>query len=148
MTKDGFIRELEECLQGEVSGSQLADSLDYYRSYIMEAEASGKTEDQVMEELGSTRLIARSIIDAYGEGDHPAVNEEYVQEGGNDEGEYGSGDTYVRHRRYGGTPTLAQKITGYVILIGALMVIGALFQLLMPVLAIGLVIWFIIKMLS
>ena len=36
MTKDGFIRELEECLQGEVSPGQLSDTLDFYRSYIEE----------------------------------------------------------------------------------------------------------------
>lgn len=34
MTKEQFIMELEQCLQGEVSAYELSDSLTYYRQYF------------------------------------------------------------------------------------------------------------------
>ena len=64
MTKEQFIMELEQCLQGEVSAYELSDSLTYYRQYFEDEIRNGKSEEQVVEELGSPRLIARSIIDA------------------------------------------------------------------------------------
>lgn len=68
MTKEQFFMELEECLEGEVSSRELSDSMAYYRQYIDEQTAAGKTEEEVIRELGSARLIARSIIDAHGAG--------------------------------------------------------------------------------
>lgn len=66
MTKEQFIMELEQCLQGEVSAYELSDSLTYYRQYFEDEMRNGKSEEQVIKELGSPRLIARSIIDARG----------------------------------------------------------------------------------
>lgn len=66
MTKEQFIIELEECLRGEVSAYEMSDSLSYYRQYFEDEMRNGKSEEKVIEELGSPRLIARSIIDAHG----------------------------------------------------------------------------------
>ena len=76
MTKEQFIMELEQCLQGEVSAYELSDSLTYYRQYC---------EEQVVEELGSPRLIARSIIDAHGIEESASGNSDYG------DNSYGSG---------------------------------------------------------
>ena len=150
MTKDGYIRELEECLQGEVSSGQLSETLDYYRSYIEEEMAGGKTEDQVTAGLGSPRLIARSIIDAYGTDDHIIVNEEYVQEPDyGEEGEsHGSQGEFVRRRRAQGGSLLSQKIGFYALVIGIILAAGILIHILMPVIILGLVIWFILRLTS
>lgn len=64
MTKTEFIEGLREALNGEVSSQTIQESVIYYSRYIDEAVAGGKTEEQVLEELGSVRLIAKSIIDA------------------------------------------------------------------------------------
>lgn len=82
MTKEQFIMELEQCLQGEVSAYELSDSLTYYRQYFEDEMRNGKSEEQVIEELGSPRLIARSIIDARG-----------IEEGASDSADYRD-DTY------------------------------------------------------
>lgn len=149
MTKDGFIRELEECLQGEVSLGQLSETLDYYRSYIEEEMAGGKTEDQVTASLGSPRLIARSVIDAYGTDDHIIVNEEYVQEPDYDEGEsYESQGEFVRRRRSQGGSLLSQKIGFYILVAGIILAAGILIHILMPVILLGFVIWFILRLTS
>ena len=66
MTKEQFIMELEQCLQGEVSAYELSDSLTYYRQYFEDEIRNGKIEEQVVEEFGSPRLIDRSSIDSHG----------------------------------------------------------------------------------
>lgn len=64
MTSAEYISELKECLQGEVSAQIIQETVDYYGQYIIREVNSGKTEEQVIQELGSARLIAKSIIDA------------------------------------------------------------------------------------
>lgn len=63
MTKSEFIGTLRLKLTGEVSASELENTIRYYDEYISEAISGGKTEEQVLEELGSPLLIARTIID-------------------------------------------------------------------------------------
>ena len=66
MTKEQFMMELEQSLQGEVSAYELSDSLTYYRQYFEDEIRNGNSAEAVIRELGSPRLIARSIIDAQG----------------------------------------------------------------------------------
>ena len=91
MTKEQFIMELEQCLQGEVSAYELSDSLTYYRQYFEDEIRNGKSEEQVVEELGSPRLIARSIID-YGDNSYGSG---YAQ---NDSSYRSYGDAYSDRR--------------------------------------------------
>lgn len=84
MTKEQFIMELEQCLQGEVSAYELSDSLTYYRGYFEEEMQKGKSEEDIIKELGSPRLIARSIIDARG------IEEGNSSDSGYRENTYGS----------------------------------------------------------
>ena len=51
--------ELEQCLQGEVSAYELSDSLTYYRQYFEDEIRNGKSEEQVVEELGPSSLISK-----------------------------------------------------------------------------------------
>lgn len=64
MTSADFMRELRSSLEGEVSASVVSDTVNYYDSYIRNEINSGKTEEEIIEELGPARLIAKSIIDA------------------------------------------------------------------------------------
>ena len=66
MTKEEFLQVLTECLTGEVTDSELQESYNYYRDYFSEQESLGKGDEEIIEELGSPRLIAHSIIDARG----------------------------------------------------------------------------------
>lgn len=79
MTKEQFIMELEQCLQGEVSAYEISDSSSYYRQYFEDEMRNGKSEEQVSEELGSSRLIARSIIDARGFEENGSGNSGYEE---------------------------------------------------------------------
>lgn len=64
MTKRQFMEELRSSLEGMVSQAVIQENMNYYEDYINEQIRNGKNEQDVLNELGSPRLIARSIIDA------------------------------------------------------------------------------------
>lgn len=64
MTKTDFLEGLQDGLRGEVAPQLIQESIEYYDRYIRESMTEGKTEEQVLEELGPVRLIVKSIIDA------------------------------------------------------------------------------------
>lgn len=66
MKKTEFLKELEAALKGEVSPELTAENLRYYDNYISQETSKGRSEAEVTEEIGSPRLIARTIIDTSG----------------------------------------------------------------------------------
>lgn len=88
MNREEFLRGLQNALSGEVPPSVVRDNLRYYDNYIRSEIQKGRSEEQVMEELGEPRLIARTIIDTTpgaGEGGF----EEYRSFGSFSSGGYG-----------------------------------------------------------
>ncbi len=63
MSKEEFLRGLENALSGNVPPTVVRDNLRYYDDYIRSERRNGRTEDDIMEELGDPRLIARTILD-------------------------------------------------------------------------------------
>ncbi len=64
MRKTQFLQELKETLEGEVSASIIQSNLSYYDQYISQETSKGRSEEEVVEEIGSPRLIAKTIIDS------------------------------------------------------------------------------------
>lgn len=64
MRKTEFLQELREALDGEVPASVIQSNVSYYDQYISQEAAKGRSEEAVIEEIGSPRLIARTIIDS------------------------------------------------------------------------------------
>ena len=62
MSKQEFLDTLRRALARELSESEVADNINYYWNYIEQQIASGKSEEQVLAELGDPRLIARTIL--------------------------------------------------------------------------------------
>lgn len=79
MTRKQFMEELKSSLEGMVSQTVIQENLNYYENYINEQIRNGKNGQDVLKELGSPRLIAKSIIDAKGE-DDGYVQTEYDEE--------------------------------------------------------------------
>jgi len=79
MTKQEFLEELKQALSDEVSAEVMMDSYRFYANYIEDEIRNGKTEGQVLEELGSPLLIARSIIAAQSR--ERVADEEYTEDG-------------------------------------------------------------------
>lgn len=67
MTKEAFLEQLEEALIGEVPNSVIYDNKRYYERYFFSEMKLGRTEAEILEELGNPRLIARTIIDMQGD---------------------------------------------------------------------------------
>jgi uncharacterized membrane protein len=68
MNREEFIQQLSEQLMGNVSEAERMDSIRYYREYIEEQMRTGKSEEEVLDSLGSAYGIAKSIIEAKGYG--------------------------------------------------------------------------------
>ncbi|NBH73873.1 DUF1700 domain-containing protein [Clostridiaceae bacterium] len=76
MNKEEFLQGLTKALAGKVPPDAMRENLRYYEEYIRTEMEKGRSENDIMEELGSPRLIARTIIDttpgageeAYGDG--------------------------------------------------------------------------------
>ena len=67
MTKNEFLDGLRRALNGQVPPPTVSQNLEYYRSYIATEEYKGRSEEDILDELGDPRLIARTIIDAGGQ---------------------------------------------------------------------------------
>ncbi len=66
MTKQEFLEGLRETLLAEGADVLVAENMSYYDQYIESEKAKGIPEEEVLEALGSPRLIGRSILDAGG----------------------------------------------------------------------------------
>lgn len=62
MDRGEFLSSLRESLEGNIPMEEVEKNIAFYRNYFDE---SGKSDAEVIAELGDARLIARTIIDAY-----------------------------------------------------------------------------------
>jgi uncharacterized membrane protein len=67
--KQEFLDKLRTALSGEVSSKLVTDNVRYYDDYIVTQIRMGKSEEEVLGELGDPRLIAHTIIDMNQTGD-------------------------------------------------------------------------------
>ncbi len=79
MTRQVFLDELKQALSGEIPIDKMMESYNYYANYIDSGIRSGKSEEEVLEELGKPALIARSIIAA--QTGERQVDYEYTEDG-------------------------------------------------------------------
>ena len=147
MNKDEFIQGLREALSGEVPPAVMMENQRYYENYIRTEMEKGRMESEIMEELGSPRLIARTIIDTTpgaGEGAYEEYGGENSQSQPRSQSQGGSFRYYDLNKWYWKLLALLGVI---VVLAVVLMVIGGILSLVIPLLpAIGLVIlimWFV-----
>ena len=64
MTRSEFLEKLRSALGNDLSGSVIQENVDYYNNYIQEEVNKGRSEMEVIEELGDPWVIARTIIDS------------------------------------------------------------------------------------
>lgn len=131
MNKEQFISELGECLRGEVSEAEYAESISYYRDFFREQESLGYLEEEICASLGSPRLIARSIIDARGNAEGAAGY------GGYGTGSYESGKDTGREVQNTGNgvnwKSVLHTVIGVLIVLAVLFAVGSVLSFLLPV---------------
>ena len=140
---EDFFRELEESLRGEVPESEIRDSLNSYRQYFAEQKAMGYSENEIIESLGSPRLIARSQADYYDGGAAGSYNSGQGgyygsgQDGGTDpDGYYDAREGRYRSYEDDRTNIQIKKIGGLKLVFGiilVLIVLALLIRVLLPV---------------
>lgn len=64
MSKEEFLQILREALAGEVPEGLIQENVQYYDQYITAEMRKGRTAQNIIEELGGPRIIAKTIIDA------------------------------------------------------------------------------------
>ena len=62
MSKQDLLSTLKRSLKGKVSEQELSENLAYYEEYIGQETASGRSEEEVLEELGDPRILAKTIV--------------------------------------------------------------------------------------
>ncbi len=85
MTKKEFLDNLQFALTGHVSHDVIRENVDYYETYISMQMRKGRSEQEVLEELGSPRLLAKTIIASRkytGEQEKETTGEESTQPSG------------------------------------------------------------------
>ena len=73
MTRQEFLETLRRKLNGRLSAAEVEDNIRYYDGYISREMAKGRSETEVLSDLGEPDLIARSILDARGAGGNERV---------------------------------------------------------------------------
>ena len=69
MGKQEFLDTLRKKLAGELSQAEVNENIQYYDSYISSEMNKGRSEQEVIEEIGSPLLVAKTIIDTRGYAD-------------------------------------------------------------------------------
>lgn len=156
MNRTEFLETLGAQLSGQMQDSKASAHVRYYRDYIEEQMRKGRSEEEVLAELGDPRLIAKTLLDtdpeagtgiyesSRGFGGEENYSQDYGRTGYGESG--GSGQQgRVKHRSY------HLDLTAWygkliVIAAAALVLIGLLFLIgtVLPVIIIaGLLISFI-----
>lgn len=63
MSKQEFLEKLRQALTGRVAPSVVAENIKYYEDYINVEVRKGRSEKEVLDQLGDPRLIARTIAE-------------------------------------------------------------------------------------
>lgn len=62
MSKREFLDKLRKALENDLSGQVVQDNVNYYSTYINEEIRKGRSEREVLEELGDPWAIAKNIV--------------------------------------------------------------------------------------
>ncbi len=149
MTKEQFLSSLEEALTGNVSPSLINENIRYYEEYIETEKRKDRTEEEILEELGDPRLIAKTISDTADSRDKRGagvINDSYYNNEDND----GNDDPYktsIRYTRIRGWKVLgilaAILIIFLVVFTLAIFLVGSFIIAFWPAIIVAMVIWWI-----
>lgn len=146
MNRQEFIEGLRRSLSSINDYTFVNDTIAYYENYIESRIRMGRTEEEVMRELGDPRLIAKSI------------RATHVQENGEDRDEYSrfEENPYNRNQPSGqatfhfngrqiAMPSWLIKVIGIVILLVVFYVVVTVLRWLSPFIMVGLFAYLIYK---
>ena len=147
MNKTEFLQQLREALATDLSSRTVEENIRYYSQYISDEEWKGRTEEEILNELGDPWLIAKTIINT----GVPEEKNAYDSSENNDYQGYGRRSDYDGMKVYR-VDTWWKKallIVGVIAVIGLILsLITGVVSLLAPVLVPILIIAIIINLLK
>lgn len=134
MTKAEFLEALEQKLAEEMDAESVRRNLRYYESYIDSAIRDGRSEQAVLEELGSPLLIARTIVDTredtYGDSERASYGGQSVYR----DRSYGNGEETDHDSVHGNLENKRNKVIIILVIIAILILVFTVLRILLPVL--------------
>ena len=100
MSKTEFLDILYNQLSGQMPEGSVAAHVQYYRNYIEDEQQKGRTETDILNDLGDPRLIARTRLDTEVGAGNPQNGSTYsaiYNEADSDYNEYDSSDSARGH---------------------------------------------------
>ena len=138
MNTEHFIDTLRRALYGKIGDYTLQDHIRYYEDYIRQEMGKGRTEQEVLQELGDPRLLARTIVETSSL-KNPDTVYTVDEEGQNS---YGTSEDRVKvHTFTGWKATLLMVVVVAAIILFVVAILGLAFYLLPIILVVGAVIW-------
>ena len=141
MNKEAFIDTLRRALYGKVSDYELTDHVRYYEDYIRQEMNRGRSEQEVLEQLGDPRLIARTILETSG---MKAPEVEYTID--EEPADHEEGGVKV-HTFSGWKATLMMALIAAAVIAMIVLVLGLAIYLLPVIIAVMLISWLLRKIL-
>ena len=144
MNRTEFLDTLRSQLSGQMHEGKVAAHVRYYEDYIQSQVRSGRDEQQVLDELGDPRLIARTLLDT--DVDNGQLDyKEYSTYSDDSQNAQGMGKEHVHVWRF---DTWYSKLLGVMLL---LIVVFLLFHILVaviPFFAVLAVILFVVSLIK
>ena len=100
LSKTEFLDILYNQLSGQMPEGSVAAHVQYYRNYIEDEQQKGRTETDILNDLGDPRLIARTLLDTEVGAGNPQNGSTYsaiYNEADSDYNEYDSSDSARGH---------------------------------------------------
>lgn len=146
MTKYEFLKGLREALEGTVSEAQINENISYYDRYVTDEIIKGRSEEDVVAELGNPRLIAKTISETAGPDNSKART-------------YSDTDDHATYSTYNRThttkvPGWLVSILGVIALILAVVIIVAIIsgilwlfvRVVLPIVLVALLVGFVVRL--
>ena len=114
MGREEFLKILRESLETSLEKVAINEQLDYYEKYISDEIKKGRTEKEVLEELGDPRLIAKTIK-TVNVNDNSTINRGESEDSQNTNGNYSGCQTNNNsYSGYGQSNRGNRSYSGYI----------------------------------
>ena len=141
MNRTEFLDTLRSQLSGQMHEGKVAAHVRYYEDYIRQEMNRGRSEQEVLEELGDPRLIARTILETSG---MKAPEVEYTID--EEPADHEEGGVKV-HTFSGWKATLMMALIAAAVIAMIVLVLGLAIYLLPVIIAVMLISWLLRKIL-
>lgn len=152
MDKKEFLDVLYEQLSGQMPEGTIAAHVQYYRNYIEDEQCKGRSEEDILNELGDPRLITRTLLDAEGASGNPQTTGAYSTTyddtaGYDDNGRASSGSGRVKqHSFHLDLTTWYGKLAVILIAIIVVILLCTILSVLIPIMLIAGVILYVFRL--